>query len=52
MLVNLDTTWAGTAFGRAGLSRFDPVAGVFAIFAHFEHGGSSSPWYSSRGCWG
>ncbi|MBA3690841.1 MAG: hypothetical protein H0W82_05450 [Actinobacteria bacterium] len=48
----LDSTWAGTVFGRAGLSRFDPVAGVFAIFRHFQSGGSSSPWTASRGCWG
>lgn len=48
----LDTTWASTPEGKAGLSRFDPVAGVFAIFRHFHHGGSSSPWYASKGCWG
>jgi hypothetical protein len=48
----LDSTWAGTPEGRAGLSRFDPVAAVLATARHFHNGGSASPWLASAGCWG
>jgi len=49
----LDTTWASTPEGRAGLSRFDPVAAVFAIVRHLGNSGNDpSPWTASRPCWG
>lgn len=49
----LDTTWASTPEGRAGLSRFDPVASVFAIMRHLQGSGNDpTPWTASRGCWG
>lgn len=49
----LSSTWAATPEGRAGLSRFDPVAGVFAIVRHLANSGNdTSPWTASRPCWG
>lgn len=49
----LDTTWASTPEGQAGLSRFDPVAAVFAIFRHLQNSGNDAgPWTESRPCWG
>jgi hypothetical protein len=49
----LASTWAATPEGRAGLSRFDPVAGVFAIVRHLANSGNdTSPWTASRPCWG
>ncbi|WP_217923745.1 hypothetical protein [Miltoncostaea oceani] len=48
----LDTTWRSTPEGQAGLSRFDPVAGVFAIMRHLHNtGNDASPWLASSGCW-
>lgn len=49
----LEGTWRSTPEGRAGLSRFDPVAGVFAIVRHLANSGNDpSPWLASRACWG
>ena len=49
----LESTWRSTPEGRAGLSRFDPVAGVFAIVRHLSStGNDASPWTASRPCWG
>ena len=48
----LSSTWAATTFAKVGFSRFDPVAAILAAARHFASGGSTSPWYASRGCWG
>lgn len=45
----IDTTWASTPLGRAGLSRYSPYASIIQAGLAMRH--SLSPWSESAGCW-
>lgn len=46
----LDSTWAGTAQGQAGLSKYDPQAATEAIVVDVSQG-LERKWNASRSCW-
>lgn len=48
----LASTWNGTLLGRAGFSRFDPVAAALMAARWHATSGSWAPWAASRGCHG
>lgn len=48
----LDSTWAGTVFGRAGVSVFNGFANVVAVVQWVYRGGAYVHWLASAGCWG
>lgn len=47
----IDTTWADTTMGRAGISRLNPYAAAIQAGYSIRHRGLG-PWTESRGCWG
>jgi hypothetical protein len=48
----LDSTWAGTVFGRAGVSVYNGFANAVAVVQWVYRGGAYVHWLASAGCWG